>query len=131
VLSQHRIDPDLADRPEIVLVERPLTAAQLARRARLLRTEPKVTMAAVVVGPVPNAKWWLLGDSSSAERRVVLEPAGLSLSPQWLEPSELAAVVDLVEITDKRRRSEFAANPRSVDRAVQGTKSTFRSGLPR
>jgi LysM repeat protein len=101
VLSQHRIDPDLADpwAPEIVFVDRPLTAAQLARLTQLLSTEPKVTLAAVVVGPVPDAIWSLRGDSSSAERRVVLEPAGLSLSPQWLEPAELTAVVDLVEAT--------------------------------
>jgi hypothetical protein len=101
VLSQHRIDPDLADpwAAEIVFVERPLTAAQLARLTQLLSTEPKVTMAAVVVGPVPDAMWSLRGDSSSVERRVVLEPAGLSLSPQWLEPAELTAVVDLVETT--------------------------------
>ena len=36
---------------------------------------------------------------SSTERRVVLQPAGLSLSPQWLEPPELSAVVDLIETT--------------------------------
>ena len=29
----------------------------------------------------------------------MLEPAGLSLSPQWLEPTELTAVVDLIETT--------------------------------
>jgi nucleoid-associated protein YgaU len=101
VLSQHRVDPDLADPwiPEIVLVERPLTTAQLARLTQLLSTEPKVTMAAVVVGPVPDATWSLRGDSSSAERRVVLEPVDISLSPQWLEPSELTAVLDLVGTT--------------------------------
>ena len=101
VLSQHRIDRDLADpwAPEIVLVERPLTAAELTRLTQLLSTEPKVTMAAVVVGPVPDAVWSLRGDGSEAQRRVVLEPAGLSLSPQWLEPSELTAVVDLIETT--------------------------------
>jgi hypothetical protein len=101
VLSQHRIDPDLADpwAPEIVLVERPLTAPQLTRLSALIDAEPKVTLAAVVVGPVPDALWSLRGDGSSAERRVVLEPASLSLSPQWLEPPELTAVVDLVETT--------------------------------
>jgi hypothetical protein len=56
-------------------------------------------MAAVVVRPVPDAVWSLRGDGSEAQRRVVLEPAGLSLSPQWLEPSELTAVVDLIETT--------------------------------
>jgi nucleoid-associated protein YgaU len=101
VLSQHRVDPDLADpwAPEIVFVERPLTAAQLARLTQLFSTEPKVTMAAVVVGPVPYATWSMCGDRSSAQQRVLLEPADLSLSPQWLEPSELTAVVDLVETT--------------------------------
>jgi len=35
----------------------------------------------------------------ATERRVVLEPVGLSLSPQLLESSELTAVVDLIETT--------------------------------
>jgi hypothetical protein len=101
VLSQHRIDPDLADpwAPEIALVEQPLTAAKGTRLSALVDAEPKVTLAVVVVGPVPGAAWSLRGDGSSAERRVVLQPAGLSLSPQWLEPPEVTAVVDLIETT--------------------------------
>ena len=101
VLSQHRVDPDFADpwAPEIVLVEQPLTAAQSTRLRALVDAEPKVTVAAVVVGPVPGAEWSLRGDGSSADRRVVLQPAGLSLAPQWLESPELTAVVDLIETT--------------------------------
>ena len=68
-------------------MERPLTAPQLIRLSALIDAEPKVTLAAVVVGPVPDALWSLRGDGSSAERKVVLEPASLSLSPQWLEAS--------------------------------------------
>jgi hypothetical protein len=103
VISQHRIDLDLADpwAPEIILAERPLTAAQITRLRALIDAEPRVTMAAVVVGPVPEAAWSLRGDGSSAERTVVLEPSGLSLSPQWLEPPELTAVVDLIETTGR------------------------------
>jgi LysM repeat protein len=101
LLSQHRIDPDLADpwAPEIVMVQRPLSTVQSARLSALINTEPKVAVAAVVVGPVPGATWSLCGDGSSAERKVLLEPAGLSLSPQWLEPQEVTAVVDLIEGT--------------------------------
>jgi LysM repeat protein len=101
VLSQHRIDPDLADpwAPEIVLVQQPLSTAQSARLSALINTEPKVTLAAVVVGRVPGAAWSLRGDGASAERKVLLEPAGLSLSPQCLEPPEFAAVVDLIAST--------------------------------
>ncbi|HLM21123.1 MAG TPA: LysM peptidoglycan-binding domain-containing protein [Propionibacteriaceae bacterium] len=100
VLSQHRVDLDLADpwAPEIILVEQALTAAQSTRLGALIDAEPKVALAAVVVGPVPHATW-SLGSDGSAARRVVLQPAGLSLSPQWLEPSELTAVVDLIETT--------------------------------
>ena len=52
VLSEHRIDPDLADpwAPEIVLVNQVLDEAQRTRLERLLYAEPQVTMAAVVVG---------------------------------------------------------------------------------
>jgi LysM repeat protein len=100
-LSQHRIDPDLADpwAPEIVLVQQTLSTVQNARLSALINTEPKVTLAAVVLGPVPDAAWSLRCDSRSADRKVLLEPAGLSLSPQCLEPPELTAVVDLIEST--------------------------------
>jgi hypothetical protein len=101
VLSQHRIDPDLADpwAPEIVLVQQSLSTVQSTRLSALINTEPKVALAAVVVGPIPGAVWSLRGDGSSAERKVLLEPAGISMSPQWLEPPELTAVVDLIEST--------------------------------
>jgi LysM domain len=101
VLSRHRIDPDLADpwAPEVVLVDQELTAAQQGRLSALINAEPKVTTAVVVVGPIPGAAWSLRGGGSSPERKVVLEPAGLSLRPQWLEPAELTAVVDLIETT--------------------------------
>jgi LysM repeat protein len=101
VVSQHRIDPDLADpwAPEVVLVEQELTAAQRDRLSELINADPKVTTAAVVVGSVPGAAWSLRGDGTSAGRKVLLEPAGLSLSPQALQPPELTAVVDLVEST--------------------------------
>jgi hypothetical protein len=101
VIGQHRIDLDLADpwAPEIILVERPLTAPQTARLRALIDAEPKVTIAAVVVGPLAGAAWSLGGDGSSAEPTVVLEPSGISLSPQFLKPPELTAVVDLIETT--------------------------------
>jgi len=56
-------------------------------------------MAAVVTGSATGAAWSLRGSGSSAERQVVLEPAGISLTPQLLERSELTAVVDLIETT--------------------------------
>jgi LysM repeat protein len=119
VLSQHRIDPDLADpwAPEIVLVQQSLSTVQSTRLSALINTEPKVALAAVVVGPVPGAAWSLCGDGSSAERKVLLEPAGISMSPQWLEPPELTAVVDLIESTGSDEKtpapwwSEASAQP--------------------
>jgi LysM repeat protein len=101
VVSQHRIDPDLADpwAPEIVLVERELTTGQRSRLSALINQEPKVTTAAVVIGSVPGAVWSLRAEKSSSERRAILEPADISLSPQVLEPAQLRAVVDLIETT--------------------------------
>jgi LysM repeat protein len=101
VLSQHRIDPDLADpwAPEVVLVDRHLTDEQRERLSTLTLGKPNVTTAAVVIGPTLGTAWSLHGDASSTERRVVLEPVGLSLSPQLLESTELTAVVDLIETT--------------------------------
>jgi LysM repeat protein len=101
VLSQYRIDPDLADpwAPEIVLVEQELTAAQQNRLSTLINSEPRVTIAAVVTGSSPGAVWSLRCDQTSAEGQAVLEPGGLSLSPQLLKPPELTAVVDLIDTT--------------------------------
>jgi hypothetical protein len=101
VLSQHRIDPDLADpwAPEIVLVEQDLTATQRDRLAALINSEPKVTLAVVVAGSVPGAGWSLRSDDTQPERRVMLEPASIALSPQLLGPAELTAIVDLIETT--------------------------------
>jgi LysM repeat protein len=101
VLSQHRIDPELADpwAPEIVLVEQELSVSQRARLRALLDSDPGVAMAAVVTGSALSAAWSVRSDGTSTERRVVLEPAGISLSPQLLEPAEVTAVVDLIEVT--------------------------------
>ena len=101
VLSQHRTNPDLAEpwTPEIVLAEQPLTAVQSARLSELINADPRIAVAAVVVGPVPGATWSLRGDSSSPGHRVVLEPTGLALSPQLVEATELTALVDLIETT--------------------------------
>jgi LysM repeat protein len=105
VVSQHRIDPDLADpwAPEIVLVERELTTDQRSRLSALINSEPKVTTAAVVIGSVPGAAWSLRAEKSSTERRAILEPADISLSAQVLEPAQLTAVVDLIETTGSER----------------------------
>jgi hypothetical protein len=107
VLSQHRIGPDLADpwAPEIVLVEQELTPAQRDRLSLLINAEPRITTAAVVIGPHADAVWSLRGHGSSAEPRVRLEPAGLELSPQHLEPPEFTAVVDLIEATSSEETS--------------------------
>jgi hypothetical protein len=61
VLSQHRIDPDLADPwpPKVVLVDGHLTDVQRERLSALTLGSPNVTTAAVVLGPVPGAAWSL------------------------------------------------------------------------
>jgi hypothetical protein len=100
-LTQHRIDPDLADpwAPDVVFVNQKLTTRQQERLYALTSVGPRVTTAAVVAGPLPGATWSLRGDASSTEQRVILEPIGLPLSPQRLESTELTAVVDLIETT--------------------------------
>ena len=100
-LTQHRIDPDLADpwAPDVVLVNQKLTTRQQERLYALTSVGARVTTAAVVAGPLPGATWSLRRDASSTEQRVILEPIGLPLSPQRLESTELTAVVDLIETT--------------------------------
>ena len=102
VLSQHRIDPDLADpwAPEIVLVNRTLGDAQRARLQRILDSEPQVTMAAVLVGPAPDdRRWALAADPARPETRAVLTPGDRALTPQRIEPPAREAVLDLVRTT--------------------------------
>ena len=95
----HRIDPDLADpwAPEIILINAPLTAEQERRLTAVLDGEPRVTMAAVVVGPAPGAGWTLRADPDTSPTRARLLPAGLSLTPQLLEAPAMDAVLDLVQ----------------------------------
>ncbi len=103
VLSQHRVDPDLADpwAPEIVLVNSPMSEAQQNRLATVLHTEPRVTMAAVAIGAGAEGSWslGLRTDPDGHQSATVLEPRGLSLVPQRLAAPELDAVLDLVEVT--------------------------------
>lgn len=100
VLGQHRIDPDLADpwAPEIVLVNRPLTAEQRSRLQAVVTVDPRVTMAAVVVDAAESAPWSLRMGGLGASP-AVLEPVQLTLSPQYLDPPTANAVIDLVRTT--------------------------------
>ena len=99
ILGGHRIDPDLADpwAPEIILINAPLTAEQERRLTAVLDGEPRVTMAAVVVGPAAGAAWTLRADPDSSPSLARLLPAGLSLTPQLLEAPAMDAVLDLVQ----------------------------------
>ena len=103
VLSQHRVDPDLADpwAPEIVLVNQPMSEVQYGRLTAVLDTEPRVTMAAAVIGTAPVGSWSLAlaPDAGSSQSTAILEPRGQSLVPQRLNAPELDAVLDLVEVT--------------------------------
>jgi len=100
VLGQHRIDPDLADpwAPEIVLINAPLSPSQQHRLAAVVTAEPRVTMAAVVVGAAASAPWSLQLAAAAAGSAVLL-PAQVPLAPQYLDPPTVSAVVDLVAAT--------------------------------
>lgn len=100
VLGQHRIDPDLADpwAPEIVLIDQPMTDHQQQRLRAVMLGEPRVTMAAVVAGPVGQTPW-TLGTSTEHRAQVRLDPMGLRLRPQQLTQPDLASVVELVDVT--------------------------------
>ncbi len=102
VLSEHRIDPDLADpwAPEIVLVNQDVDDGQRTRLQRLLDAEPQVTMAAVVVGATDDEqRWALTGDPSHPEARAVLTPGRRLLAPQRIESPARQAVADLIRVS--------------------------------
>jgi len=102
VLSEHRIDPDLADpwAPEIVLVNQSLDDGQRARLERLLDAEPQVTMAAVVVGAAEDdQRWTLTADPSRPDAMATLTPGHRLLTPQRIEAPARQAVVDLIRIS--------------------------------
>lgn len=101
VLAQHRIDPDLADpwAPEIVLINRSLTADERARLEAVVTAEPRVTMAAVVADGGPPAPWALDLARDPGGLRGVLFPAQLTLRPQYLDSPSVASVIDLVAAT--------------------------------
>ncbi|WP_375424471.1 LysM peptidoglycan-binding domain-containing protein [uncultured Friedmanniella sp.] len=101
VLGQHRLDPDLADpwTPEVVLVHDPVTADQRRRLQQVVLDEPRVTIAAVVVGHDAGAPWTLRWEAGA--RGAVLLPDDLPLRPARLEPDEAEAVLQLVEGTGR------------------------------
>ncbi len=104
-LSQHRVDPDLADpwAPEIVLINEPIGEAQYDRLTAVLHGEPRVTMAAVVVAAAPAGRWALTAEPDRSGAAAVLQPQGLSLTPQRLAAPELEAVLELVDVTGSDR----------------------------
>nr|WP_294695822.1 LysM peptidoglycan-binding domain-containing protein [uncultured Friedmanniella sp.] len=100
VLGQHRLDPDLAEpwTPEVVLVDRPLTAEQAARLRAVVCEHPHVTTAAVVIGDI-GATWRLrLEDGPDA---ALLEPVGLRLAAQQLSVPETDGLLELVAATGR------------------------------
>ena len=101
VLAQHRIDPDLADpwAPEIVLINRGLTAGERDRLEAVVTTTPRVTMAAVIVDHGSPAPWALDISRDPSGLRGLLSPAQLSLRPQYLDRPSLTSVIDLVAAT--------------------------------
>jgi LysM repeat protein len=103
VRGQHRIDPDLADpwSPEIVLINLMPSAEQVSRLTSVLTGSPPVSMAAVVASPLDAARWRLDLSATAADgsQRATLEPLGLDLVPQLIEPSGQQAVVELIAAT--------------------------------
>ena len=103
--GQHRVDPDLADpwAPEIVLINKPLAAAQDERLRDLLSRRPRVTMAAVLPGArAAEHEWSLILEPPGpelAQPSAALEPAGVILKPQLIEAPAAAALVELVAAT--------------------------------
>ena len=99
VLGQHRIDPDLADpwAPEIVLINQPMTDDQSRRLTTVLTGHPQVTIAAVAVGSYGSA--WSLRPDDGDPSLTVLDPVGLTLTPQRLDPPAYDAVLELVAAT--------------------------------
>ena len=108
VLGQHRIDPDLADpwAPEIVLINQPMTDDQSRRLTTVLTGKPPVTIAAVAVGSYGSA--WSLRRDDGDPSSTVLDPVGLTVTPQLLDPPAYDAVLELVAATGS---SETTAAP--------------------
>lgn len=106
--AQQRVDPDLADpwAPEIVLINQPMTDEQSRRLTAVLTAEPPVTIAAVAVGAYGSP--WSLRSDGGDPSRAVLEPAGVTLTPQRLDRPAYDALLELVSATGS---SETTAAP--------------------
>lgn len=105
VLGQNRLDPDLAESwtPEVVLVHCQLSDEQRSRLAALVTSEPRVPVAAVIVGSPVGAEWSLQLTLSPAgtdtPATAVLRPLGLEVRPEVLSAPAGAAVVALTTAT--------------------------------
>ena len=100
--GHHRISPEVADAwaPEVLLIGQPLSPEQERRLVLLAESGPS-PLAMVVAGPVGDAPWTLHLDAAAgpAGPRSRLDPAGLVLTPQRLESSAAASVLDLLRVT--------------------------------
>ena len=104
--AAHRTDPDLADPwvPTVLLVGRPLSAAEQRRVRQLVLSEPPASIAAVVVGldTAPCRLVLLSSDDTGDDDPVArIEPYGLEIRPQLLAEPVVDAVVELVETTGR------------------------------
>ncbi|MDN5763119.1 MAG: hypothetical protein L0H41_12485, partial [Microlunatus sp.] len=101
-VAGHRVDPDRVDpwAPTIVLINRPLSQAERSRLSGLLLGEPPVSIAAVVAGAA-DGEWQMEISSIGEGTEARIEPAGLVITPQLLEPPAVSAVIDLVETTGR------------------------------
>ena len=82
--------------PQIVLLATPLTARQRNQLTALLDGLPRVAVAAVTTGPGPGP--WALRLTEPGED-AVLDPLGLRLRPQRIDPAGYRAILDVAALT--------------------------------
>ena len=83
--------------PEIVLLPDELTDDQRHQLTDLVSQLPRVAVAAVTTG-TPVGEWALRLDGDSA----VLDPVGLQLAPQRLDPATTRDVLDVLAVADEQ-----------------------------
>lgn len=95
--------------PEIILLTQPVTATQAQQLDQLLTELPRVAIASVAIGD-RQGEWSIVLDGEAA----VLEPIGLSITPQRITSDAYGKVLEIVDITVNGQAIANEANPDAV-----------------
>lgn len=104
--------------PEIALIAVPLNSEQQQRLDDLLQQLPRTAAAVVTTGDTALTEWAIRIDPVDLAESI-LDPLGLPIQPQQINPDDYHALLDALATADKAPAEEEAAVPSDTSRAAE------------